>query len=241
LQKRKVRHFKKKKEKGNCMDLDKAINERISVRAYQDRQVPRALVEEILLLAGKAPSWGNTQPWEIAVIGGKEKEEISEEMSQMVIKGETPNPDFEMPQSFSGDYMDRYRMTGKMLFELAGIGRDDSQARFNQFVSMFKGFGAPCLVYVILDEVLTTSYPIFDAGGIANFISLLATSRGLGTCMMAALAMYPDPVRKKLGLPSNKKIVLGLSLGYPDEQDPVNQLKTQRVDIDKIATWAGMA
>lgn len=227
--------------KGKVMDLDKAINERISVRAYLDKPVPKALVAEILSLALKAPSWGNTQPWEIAVVGGKEKEALSEEMSGLAMKGAAPNPDFEMPQSFSGEYMNRYRMTGKMLFELAGIARDDSQARLNQFVSMFKGFGAPCLIYILLDEVLTTAYPIFDAGGIANFISLLATSRGLGTCMMAALAMYPDPVRKMLNLPANKKIVLGLSLGYPDGKSPVNQLRTQREDIGKIVTYAGMA
>ncbi|MFO7963309.1 MAG: nitroreductase [Desulfobacterales bacterium] len=223
------------------MELDMAIEKRISVRAYLDKPVPRTLVEEILSMAVKAPSWGNTQPWELAVIGGKEKEELSAELADMVTKGETPNPDFEMPQTFSGAYMDRYRMTGKMLFELAGIGRDDSQARFNQFLSMFKGFDAPCLVYVLLDEVLQTSYPIFDAGGIANYISLLATSRGLGTCMMAALAMYPDPVRKKLSVPKNKKIAIGLSLGYPDTENPVNNLNTQREAIENITTWVGMA
>lgn len=223
------------------MDLDKAIEERISVRAYRDKQVPKKVVEEILTLAGKAPSWGNTQPWEFAVIGGEEKNALSEEMKNLALKGETPNPDFDMPQDFSGEYKDRYRMTGKMLFELAGIARDDSQARLNQFISMFDGFGAPCLIYILLDEVLTTVYPVFDAGGIANYISLVATSKGLGTCMMAALAMYPEPVKKRLGLASSKKIVLGLSLGYPDGENPVNQLKTQREDVSKIVTWAGVA
>ncbi len=222
------------------MDLDKAINERISVRAYLQIPVEKTVVEEILSLAVKAPSWGNTQPWELAVIGGKEKEELSEELCDLVAKGAAPNPDFPMPQNFSGDYMDRYRTTGKRLFELAGIARDDSTARFNQFLSMFKGFGAPNLIYIILDEVLTTAYPIFDVGGIANYISLLATSRGLGTCMMAALAMYPEPIRNKLNLPANKKIVLGLSLGYPDAGSPVNTLKTGREDIQKTVRWVGM-
>jgi nitroreductase len=222
------------------MDLDKAINERISVRAYQQKPVEKAVIEEILSLAVKAPSWGNTQPWELAVVGGNAKEELSAALCDLVAKGAAPNPDFPMPQNFSGEYMDRYRMTGKMLFELAGIARDDSTARFNQFVSMFKGFGAPNLIYIILDEVLTTAYPIFDAGGIANYISLLATARGLGTCMMAALAMYPEPIRKILNLPAAKKIVLGLSLGYPDADSPVNKLKTQREDIRKTVTWVGM-
>jgi nitroreductase len=222
------------------MELDKAINERISVRAYTEKPVEKALVEEILTLAVKAPSWGNTQPWELAVVGGNVKKELSEELRNLVMNGATPNPDFTMPDNFSGTYMDRYRMTGKRLFELAGIARDDAQARMNQFVSMFDGFGAPNLVYIIMDEVLTTSYSMFDCGAVANFISLLATSRGLGTCLMAALAMYPDPVRKKLNLSANKKIVLGLSLGYPDDDSPVNRLKTDREDLGNIITWAGM-
>jgi nitroreductase len=222
------------------MELDKAINERISVRAYLQIPVEKAVIEEILSLAVKAPSWGNTQPWELAVIGGKAKDELADDLCALVMQGAKPSPDFPMPEKFSGEYMDRYRMTGKRLFELAGIARDDSTARFNQFLSMFKGFGAPNLIYIILDEVLPTAYPIFDAGGIANYISLLATSRGLGTCMMAALAMYPEPIRKKLNLPANKKIVLGLSLGYPDAGNPVNSLKTTREDIQKTVTWAGM-
>jgi nitroreductase len=44
------------------MDLDKAINDRISVRAYLEKQVEKALIEEILNLAIMAPSWCNTQP-----------------------------------------------------------------------------------------------------------------------------------------------------------------------------------
>ena len=222
------------------MELDKVIEQRISVRAYKDKPVEKALVEEILTMAVKAPSWGNTQPWELAAVGGQAKKELSEEFRNLVMGGATPNPDYTMPDNFSGVYMDRYRMTGKGLFELAGIARDDAQARRNQFVSMFDGFGAPNLVFIIMDEILTTSYSIFDCGAVANYISLLATSRGLGTCLMAALAMYPNPVRKKLNLPENKKIVLGLSLGYPDESSAVNRLRTDREDLDNIVTWVGM-
>ena len=57
---------------------------------------------------------------------------------------------------------------------------------------------------------------------------------------LAALAMYPDPVKKKLNLPDSKKIVLGLSLGYPDESSPVNQIKTDRESLENIVTWLDM-
>jgi nitroreductase len=221
------------------MDLDKVIRDRISVRAYLDKPVIKALIEEILNLAVRAPSWGNTQPWELAVVCGEAKKELSEELQILVMQGAASNPDYKMP-SFNGIYMDRYRMSGKRLFELAGIAREDTTARTNQFMSMFSGFGAPSLIFIIMDEILDTCYSVFDAGAVANYITLLATSRGLGTCMMAALAMYPDVVRKFLKLPSNKKIVLGLSIGYPDPGAPVNGLKTDREELDGIVTWRGM-
>ena len=150
------------------MELDKAINERISVRAYQNKPVEKVLIEEILSLAVRAPSWSNVQPWELAVISGKAKEELSEEIYNLAKQRIQWNPDFEMPHTFSGVYQERAKMAGKKIFELAGIERDDAEARFNQFLSMFKGFGAPCLIYIILDDVLTTVYSVFDAGAVAN-------------------------------------------------------------------------
>jgi len=227
------------KKERKKMELDKAINERISVRAYQNKPVEKVLIEEILSLAVRAPSWANIQPWELAVISGKAKEELSEEIYNLAKQGIQWNPDFEMPQTFSGVYQERAQMAGKKVFELAGIERDDAQARFDQFLSMFKGFGAPCLIYIILDDVLTTVYSVFDAGAVANYISLLAASRGLGTCLMAAMAMYPDPIRKKLNLPVNKKIVLGISIGYPDKNAPVNQIRSDREALSKTVTWLG--
>ena len=223
------------------MYLDKVIMNRISVRAYQDKPVEKALIEEILTLAVRAPSWANSQPWELAVVGGQAKQALSEELYNIAMQGIPGNSDFEMPIGFSGVYQERVKMTGKKVFELAGIARDDAEARFKQFLSMFTGFDAPCLIYIILDEVLTTVYSVFDAGAVANYISLLATSRGLGTCLMAALAMYPDPVRKKLDLPENKKIVLGLSVGYPDKNAPVNQIRSDREPLSQTVTWYGMA
>jgi hypothetical protein len=131
-------------------------------------------------------------------------------------------------------------MSGKRLFELAGIARQYTTARTNQFMSMFNGFGAPNLVFIILDDVLNTCYSIFDAGAVANYIALLATSRGLGACMTAALALCSDVVRKFMELPSSKKIVLGLSLGYPDPSAPVNRLRTDREEFSRLDSWKGI-
>ena len=42
---------------GESMNVSDAIEHRISVRAFQDRPVPKALVAEILEKAARAPGW----------------------------------------------------------------------------------------------------------------------------------------------------------------------------------------
>ena len=45
------------------MELMEAIRTRRSVRRYQDREVPRELLEELMEAACWAPSADNLQPW----------------------------------------------------------------------------------------------------------------------------------------------------------------------------------
>ena len=45
------------------------IARRRSVRDFQDRPVPREVIEHCLMAAGTAPSGANQQPWHFAVIG----------------------------------------------------------------------------------------------------------------------------------------------------------------------------
>ncbi|MBE5914705.1 MAG: nitroreductase family protein [Pseudobutyrivibrio ruminis] len=51
----------------------KEIFERVSIRKYQDKQVEKEKIEQILKAAMAAPSAGNQQPWEFYVVTDKEK------------------------------------------------------------------------------------------------------------------------------------------------------------------------
>ncbi|HSG14694.1 MAG TPA: nitroreductase family protein [Anaerolineae bacterium] len=44
------------------------IRRRRTVRDYSDRPVPREVIEQCLLAAGRAPSGANLQPWHFAVV-----------------------------------------------------------------------------------------------------------------------------------------------------------------------------
>ena len=59
------------------MELLEGIETRRSYRAFKSTDVSRETIERILQAAGKSPSYKNTQPWEVAVVRGKKKEELS--------------------------------------------------------------------------------------------------------------------------------------------------------------------
>ena len=71
------------------MDLIKGIKERRSVRKFQDKKIPRDLIEEIVETARFAPSWKNTQIVRYIVIDDKEK--IAELASDKCTYGFTYN------------------------------------------------------------------------------------------------------------------------------------------------------
>ncbi|MDY6852971.1 MAG: nitroreductase, partial [Thermodesulfobacteriota bacterium] len=221
-------------------ELDQAIKQRYSVRSFKDKPVDKALVEEILTLAVRAPSWGNTQPWEIVAAGGGTVKALTQEFADLFRKGVQNNPDFTMPEKWPAVNMDRYRAVGITLFKAVGIARDDMEARQDHMANSFQAFSAPNLIYLILDQGLPTVYSVFDSGLVAAHICLLAASRGLGTCLLATSAMYPDSVRKHLNLGPEKKIVLGMGLGYPDIDAPANSFRSERDPLSRTVTWVDM-
>ena len=50
------------------MDFMKVIQERRSVRKYQDTPVPDEIIREVLEAARRSPSWANTQVWRFIVV-----------------------------------------------------------------------------------------------------------------------------------------------------------------------------
>ena len=58
------------------MDIIKAIEDRRSIRKFQDKVVPKEIIERILELATKAPSGKNRQPWRFVVLQNNSKDEL---------------------------------------------------------------------------------------------------------------------------------------------------------------------
>ncbi|MEO8925190.1 MAG: nitroreductase family protein, partial [Caldimonas sp.] len=57
--------------------VEAAITTRRSIRAFVPTPVPREVVERILAVASRAPSGTNTQPWNVYVLTGEAKRDLS--------------------------------------------------------------------------------------------------------------------------------------------------------------------
>jgi nitroreductase len=68
---------------------------------------------------------------------------------------------------------------------------------------------------------------------------LLAPSYGLGTIALAQAMTYPEVIRKALGIPDSLVVVLGIAIGYPDLDKPVNKWQSPREPMNKVVKWYG--
>jgi len=227
------------------MDIVEAINQRKSIRAFKSDPVPKEILKKMMELALRAPSWGNTQPWEFAVASGKKLEEIRQAYVEKAATAAADSPDIPRPRRFTRPYDTRYRALGRRVLELKGISREDREKRTWWILQGLRLFEAPCVIYICIDRAIYQQddalniWPLFDCGLVAENIMLLATSYGLGTIAQIQAVLYPDVLRKVLGIPESKLIVLGIAVGYPDWGDPVNQLRSERDPLDNVSTWYG--
>ncbi len=210
------------------MELVEGIRTRRSLRAFKSTPIPRETMDRILETAGRSPSFTNTQPWEVAVVSGKKKDELSRILCRMAESDVPANPDLPSPKGWPPELERRAREHGARRFSALGIERENEQQRKEMRLLNFRFYGAPCVLFLFMDRTLT-SWSIFDMGLFAQSLILAAHSLGLGSCLQAAIAGYPDAVREFLGIPKTKLLVLGISIGYPDLEAPINAYHSSRV------------
>ncbi len=218
------------------MELLEGIKTRRSCRVFKTTPVPKEIIEGILRAASNSPSYTNTQPWEVAVLTGKKKEELSKILRALAESGTTPNPDLPLPNTWPSELETRAKEHGAKRLKVLGIERTDERQREELRLSNFEFYGAPCALFLFMDSTLS-SWSIFDIGLFAQSIILAAHSFGVGSCLQASVANYPDATREFLGIPKTKRLVLGISMGYPEPEARVNAYQSERVSLDNFVQW----
>jgi nitroreductase len=221
------------------MELNEIVLGRRSIRAFLADPVPREKVTRSVEIARWAPSWGNTQPWEVVVADGSKVQELARLFMEEAMKGMPPRPDISMPVQFPDEpHMKRYRDLGRSLFTAIGIRRDDAQARAQHYLNMYNFFGAPTVVYLLIDGRLNEPYSCLDLGSFGTTFCYAALQEGLGTIYLAASMHFPDIVRKVLELPEDKKVVIGIAVGFPNPDAAGGLFRSERDPIENTLRFA---
>ena len=219
------------------LELREAILSRRSIRNFLKKDVPEELIKEILTVSQWAPSWGNTQPWEIMVITGSLLEEFKQKNKEALFSGIKPNPEIQMPEVFPSHLKYRYVDVGRSVLQSLSIGRKDLDGRLNYYGDMFYLFDAPAMILFLLDKNVLLEYAMLDVGLYLQTLLLSAHDKGLGAIVLAASVNYPDILRSLFPIDTNKTVVMGAVLGWPDREAPVNCFERQRASLDDTVTW----
>lgn len=218
------------------MNLQEGMLTRRSIRGFQDTPVSKELLEDVLRLGTSAVSALNTQPWEFVVLTGELKDKIAQTNIDCFLAGDEPDIDDPVMQGRS-----RANMIGiaKQLFGAMDIKREDKAKRTWWTQRGFGFFGAPAVILICLDNASDAVYHRIDVGAVCQNIALAAHSYGLGTCVELQAVMYQKGIKEYLPQHADKNFVIGIAIGYPDEEFPANDVVSTRDNIDDITTWYG--
>lgn len=186
------------------MEVDQAmlavIRGRRSIRRYQDRPVPRSLIEQLLEAARWAPSAHNRQPWRFAVIEAAVRKAglaaaMGERLRADLTADGLPPDAIERQVRRSHERITTAPLVIVFFLSLAEMDRYPDPRRQDAERTM-----AVQSVALAVQNML-----------------LLAHAQGLGACWMCAPLFCPDVVRAELNLPADWIAQGLLTVGYPAE------------------------
>jgi len=222
------------------MEFDEVIRARRSIRGFQKRPVPRALIREIIELAMRAPTSLNTQPWNFYVVGGEVLDRIRQGNVERNLAGVPDSREFRMGPGYTGVHRERQVEIAKQLFGAMGIAREDKEKRQDWVLRGFRQFDAPVSIVVTYDRSIHGSdIAPFDCGGVVNCLVNAAWSRGLGCVINSQGIMQSPVVRAEAGIPDDQVIQTCVAMGWPDEVFPANAVVSRRKAVDEAVRFVG--
>ena len=183
--------------------------QRRSIRRFRTDPVPRGLLEELIEIAGWAPSAGNMQDWEFAVVTD------SSIISQLADATRTWwSATLESNQS------------GAIVSELARYSSNFTWFSETPALIVVSCKRTEAFLKTILGERAhdVAGRKLSAAMAIQNLL-LAANAAGLGTCCLTGPLAAEEEIRQILGLGKRRELVCMVAIGYPKEipEPPVRQ------------------
>ncbi len=218
------------------MELWETIRERKSIRVFKPDPVPRKLIEKVLAAGLEAPSSVNMQPWEFMVVCGEDKDKLSRLLLR-AFSDKGRDYDFEGKEiQFPSRVLKRRRVFFDELFQKLEAKGLNPKPFLQE--STLRFWGTPVIILVFMDGRMAKRF-FFDIGTCVQNIVLAAQAEGLGTHLIGLILKFQNTIKKFLHIPLEKRLVVGICLGYPDLEHPLNQYKPERDRLDKSVVWIG--
>lgn len=216
------------------MKVSDAVNKRKSVRSFKNKPVESSLIKKLLLQAARAPSGGNLQPWKIFVLN---QSSIKDFLLFQESWDKQELPAYEIyPKKLKEPYRTSRFQLGEQMYELLGIPRDDKEARIAQVMKNFEFFGAQSAFFCFVDRQMGPPQ-WSDLGMFLQTFMLLAKEEGLDTCAQEAWSMKHDSVSEFVKADPEDILFCGMCIGYRDEKDIINSLKSDRRPLEDWAKF----
>ena len=214
------------------MDILEAIKQRRSTRAFLDKPVERQTLEKLLSLATQAPSAINMQPWELVVVSGEERQRLSRLLVKRMRERNIscgPGATKTLPEVF----VERQRELLQCILPTL-----DEGTPFNDFINegSCNFYGAPTAIILTVDEAFSSAR-FTDIGIAVGYLVLAAHGMGLGTCPIGLITAFEDDIREYLNLPEERKVVVGVAVGYRDEASRINRSRSARAPLEQVVRW----
>lgn len=190
-----------------------------AIRYWQEKPVPRDVLEKVIEAGSKAPSGSNTQPWIFVVIDDEaQRQKIGDALNAVYEGG--PLKEMIAEGQKSDDKTQRLMLKGAQSF----------------FSKLAK---APAIIVPCLYKL---SSPTPDPGSLeagssiymaVQNVMLSARALGLGTVMTTAHVLINDALRETCGIPDDAYPAALIPIGYPD----ANFGPTTRKPVEEIIKY----
>lgn len=191
------------------MNVFEAIAERRSIRKFEDRPVPRELIEKVLQAATLAPSGKNAQPWRFIVLEGRKKDEVVDILERSVASLKEAG----IPIGSSENSARIMRQSPVVILVL------NPRRTAQDFKDRWDQLG--CLV------------DTQSVGAAIQNMLLQATALGLGTLWICDVFYAETEICRHFG--TSDELLAGVAVGYPREAPAPRPRKSWQ----EVTTWLG--
>jgi nitroreductase len=215
----------------------KVLRARKSCRGFLETPVPDHIITSVLEDAKLAPSNCNTQPWETHIISGNKLKELSEALLGEN-NAERLSPDFSFDTNeYHDQYKERYFNLSKTHYDGFGVKREDKQGRKEVSDLNYTFFNAPHVAIPFMPSFGDNVRVGGDIGMYGQTFLLSLTAHGLAGIPQTALGFFAGTIREILNVPSDLKMLFGISFGYADPNSAGNSFKLGRDPISSNVTF----